>query len=251
MLRPVPVHGSRIPRPLEHFFVWTVLGLAAFLVWRLVGMLVTTRDVTLALAAAMLGYVVADFVSGLIHWAFDRMGSEDTPVLGHAFIHPFRYHHVDPKDMMSGDFISTNGKNSVGCVPILVAGLFIPTAPGNGWAVFGLSTLVSFVLAVWMTNQFHKWAHLDAPGPVIRTLQRLHLVLTPEHHDDHHQAPFKANYCITSGWCNPLLERLRFFHRLEAGLGAMGVRFNDGDDDDPQSRSSVVGSDHGSVRQRS
>lgn len=253
MLSPDPVHGSRIPRPLEHLFVWSVLGLSGFLTWRLVGMVESSGDVTLALAAAMLGYVAADFVSGLIHWAFDRMGTEDTPILGHAFIHPFRYHHVDPQDMMNGDFISTNGKNSIGCVPILIAGLWIPTTPGLDGAIFGLSLLVSFILGIWMTNQFHKWAHIHEPRGVIRTLQRLHLVLTPTHHDEHHQSPYQANYCITSGWCNPVLERLRFFPRLESTLGALGVRFNDGepDDDDTQPGEPMVGSAHGSVRQRS
>lgn len=249
------MHGSRIPRPLEHAFVWSVLGLSAFLTWRIASTITSVNDLALAVGAAMLGYVVADFVSGLIHWAFDRMGSEKTPVLGHAFIFPFRYHHVDPKDMMNGDFISTNGKNSVGCLPVLGLGLLIPVIPGNAWSIAGLSVLTAFVLAIWMTNQFHKWAHLDEPVGVIRLLQRLHLVLTPAHHDRHHVAPYAANYCITSGWCNPLLERVGFFRHLERMLGAMGVPLNDDGLPDPEhiagpgGRRSVVGSGHGSVRQ--
>ena len=51
--------------------------------------------------------------------------------------------------------------------------------------------------------------------PVARWLQRRRVLLSPEAHAKHHTAPFNAYYCITAGWFNPLLERTRFFRRLE------------------------------------
>jgi len=31
------------------------------------------------------------------------------------------------------------------------------------------------------------------------------------------------NYCITNGWLNPLLNKLKFFRRLEALIGFFGI----------------------------
>jgi len=66
------------------------------------------------------------------------------------------------------------------------------------------------------TNQFHKWAHQENPSAFARWLQRKRLVLEPAHHQRHHTRPFDVNYCITNGWLNPVLNRLKFFRRLEA-----------------------------------
>jgi len=40
--------------------------------------------------ALLLGWLVADLFSGLVHWALDSFGSVRTPLLGRAFIRPFR-----------------------------------------------------------------------------------------------------------------------------------------------------------------
>src|SRR6185369_7879676 len=51
------------------------------------------------LAAAVGGFIAADFISGLVHWLFDTWGSPGTPVVGKTFIVPFRVHHTDPVDI--------------------------------------------------------------------------------------------------------------------------------------------------------
>ena len=80
----------------------------------------------------------------------------------------------------------------------------------------GATTAVfSVVLWVLFTNQFHKWAHLDAPPRWIGILQRLNLVLPRDHHAIHHSAPYAKYYCITVGWLNEPLYRFRFFQMLE------------------------------------
>jgi sterol desaturase/sphingolipid hydroxylase (fatty acid hydroxylase superfamily) len=73
------------------------------------------------------------------------------------------------------------------------------------------------------TNQFHKWAHQDAPPRIVRVLQRARIILSPEHHRVHHTAPFESSYAITNGWLNPLLNRTRFFRLLEGALRILGI----------------------------
>ena len=83
-------------------------------------------------------------------------------------------------------------------------------------------------LATVLTNQFHKWAHQEAPSRFVRLLQRSRLVLDPAHHQVHHTKPFNMHYCITNGWLNPLLNKIKFFRGLEATLRFLGIEVANG-----------------------
>ena len=167
----------------------------------------------LALIAFMLGYVAADFVSGFVHWMADTWGTPDWPVAGKALIRPFREHHVDAKEITRHDFVETNGNNCfLSLFPTVSAALLPLESPA-----FFFTAVFLFSLSLWVfgTNQFHKWAHMDAPPPFVAWLQRMSIVLPPDHHQIHHTAPFAKYYCITVGWLNEPLHRLRFFQTLE------------------------------------
>ncbi|MBC7861676.1 MAG: kua-ubiquitin conjugating enzyme hybrid localization domain protein, partial [Bacteroidia bacterium] len=41
------------------------------------------------------------------------------------------------------------------------------------------------------------------------------LILDPNHHSVHHTQPYNKYYCITCGWLNPVLTKLKFFDGLE------------------------------------
>jgi ubiquitin-conjugating enzyme E2 variant len=165
--------------------------------------------------AAVLGYVMSDFLSGVVHWAGDTVGDETTPIFGPNFVKPFRYHHVDPQDITRHDFIETNGNNCIVAAPLIaIVMLVIPNTTGP--LFFACVVAASTFWFVFCTNQFHKWAHMPSPPRWIRALQRAHLVLSPEHHAIHHAAPQNKYYCITVGWMNPVLEKIRFFPICEA-----------------------------------
>lgn len=170
------------------------------------------RPAWLAVASAIvLAYLFADFIAGFVHFIGDSFCSVDTPVLGLTFVLPFRRHHVHPKSICDNDFVATNGNNAFVTLflatPVLVSGV----ARHGGWSVlFGVFVVVLSALALF-TNQFHKWAHTDAPPPLVRLLQRSGLLLSPERHAAHHRPPYVGGYCVTSGLCNRLLDPIGFF----------------------------------------
>jgi hypothetical protein len=45
---------------------------------------------------ALLGWLLADFMSGFFHWWEDRVGREDMPFIGPQIVRPNRLHHVEP-----------------------------------------------------------------------------------------------------------------------------------------------------------
>jgi sterol desaturase/sphingolipid hydroxylase (fatty acid hydroxylase superfamily) len=179
-------------------------------------------------AGVLIGYVVADVVSGVVHWFCDTFFHDDTPLIGPAFIHPFREHHADPLAITRHDFFEVNGNSCLALLP-LVATVLLLGEPSPGEAVpalFVQSVILSFALATFATNQFHKWAHQQRPALPVRWLQASGLILSPAHHSRHHTRPYRRSFCITTGWLDPLLDRTRIFERIEHVVGH--VRADDG-----------------------
>ncbi len=157
----------------------------------------------LALIAAPIGWLAADLLSGLLHWALDSFGSVRTPLIGQAFIRPFREHHVDPEEMTRHDFVETHGASCFAALPLLAAACFVP------W-MFVQALLTFIALGALATNQCHKWAHMEeaATPKLVLWAQRRRLVLPREHHRLHHTAPFDSHFCMSSGWLNAPLNAL-------------------------------------------
>ena len=198
-------------RAMEIASIAGFVTLESALVWRLWGGLYTGP--WLVLSALLLSYLAADFVSGFVHWMGDTWGSTDMPVLGKAFIRPFREHHVDEKAITRHDFVETNGNNCLVSIPVAILAVALPHS-SPGW-VFVSTFLGAMIFWVMATNQFHKWSHLDQPPALIGFLQRVHLILPPDHHRIHHTAPYNKYYCITVGWMNKPLVMIGFFPTLE------------------------------------
>lgn len=174
----------------------------------------TFGEVWLLPILAIAAYALADLLSGVVHFLADNFGSPETPFLGKAFVMPFRDHHVDPKGILHHPFMIANGNNClVALPPLLIVLFFVPVTETVSGYLFG-SFFLALCLSVFLTNQFHKWAHMDDPPRAVAWLQARGIILSREHHDLHHTSPFDTYYCITAGWWNPLLERSRFFERI-------------------------------------
>ena len=177
--------------------------------------------VALAIPIGVLG---GDMVSGIVHWAADTYCSVDTPIVGPTLVKPFRMHHVYPRDICTHNLVATVGNVCILAFPLLSLCLYLMwLMPESGWLAFIVVCIALMAAATVATNQFHKWAHQENPSPFARWLQRTRLVLEPTHHNRHHTEPYNMHYCITNGWLNPLLNKIKFFRRLETMLGFLGI----------------------------
>jgi hypothetical protein len=173
--------------------------------------------------ALPLGVLGGDLVSGIVHWAADTYCSEDTPIVGPSLVKPFRMHHIYPRDICTHNLVATVGNVCILAFPVLSLSLILLWTTEHGLLAFAVLCTTLMAAATVATNQFHKWAHEEDPSGFARWLQRTRLILEPTHHKLHHTEPFEMHYCITNGWLNPLLNKLRFFRRLEAVLGLIGI----------------------------
>jgi len=197
------------------------VGAALALLWLDVARAVEgLADLAWLALASLAGWVLADLVSGVVHWWADRIASERFPLLGSTFVRPFREHHEDPLGICRSDWVGTNGNTCIVVLPfVLLACFWQPWPAGGAGGLFASAAFVS--LASWSvaTNQIHKWAHAPrVPGPV-RGLQRAGIFLSPGHHARHHTPPYARRYCITAGRFDALLDAIGLFPALEGLLG--------------------------------
>jgi ubiquitin-conjugating enzyme E2 variant len=176
-----------------------------------------------AFFAVIAGYLLADFLAGSVHWIADRFFDPVTPLLGPMLIAPFREHHEDALGITRHDFFEVSGNNALFTIPLVLL-LAARPAPVAALAQFFVVLGASLTLALFVTNQFHSWAHSPSPPRFVRQLHAWGLILTPKRHARHHRDKHDRSYCVTSGWLNPLLDRTRLFERMERLIHAGSER---------------------------
>ena len=175
----------------------------------------TDRNMFWVLPVTLAAYLFSDFVSGMVHFMGDTYCNPDTPIIGPGFIKPFRDHHVHPEAITIHDFVELTGNSCLAGIPLLGIA-FVLFSESSGFLHFIILLFILFFsLSVIITNIFHKWAHQVNRSGIVLWLQRSGLILSPVNHAIHHSDPFNRHYCMTNGWLNPLLDKLKFFTAIK------------------------------------
>lgn len=172
------------------------------------------------LGEALFGWLAADLSSGVFHWWQDRCTRESWPVIGPWLISPSRLHHREPLAFLNNGFLLRN-RAAIG-TSICVGGLYL--------YLFGPSVALAFsTLGGAITTQVHTWTHRPSKAPkIVRVLQETGVLQSAKHHAGHHRPPSDRNYCILTGWLNPMLDALRVWERAEEGAKHLGLRLSHG-----------------------
>ena len=176
-----------------------------------------------AVVGVVVGTFFADFVSGLLHWAFDTWFHEDIPIVRRMVLlvrehhtHPdriFRYHFWQDAGMLSWFALLTTA-------PLVWSAVGPVGAPGGARCLWAVAAVTMSVEIVFMF-EFHKCGHRVRRGELVRTLQRFHLLLSPDHHLRHHSGRHDRNYCLITGVADRTLGRMGVFRALERVISAV------------------------------
>lgn len=162
-------------------------------------------------------WLLADFISGLVHWWEDRAMMDASRF---AFLNGVRAdndrHHKQPGYLVRLSW----WENINTTAPIAWSSALLL------WGVGAPDLVVITAAFLGIGNLVHRWSH-EAPRnlPVlVRWLQRTGLFISGSHHSGHHYVAgvpvsrndSKIRFCVMSNWLNPVLDRTRFFHVLEA-----------------------------------
>ena len=132
---------------MRRFEIASIAAYCCVMSWFLCGLFPLVRTYPWLMASAfMLGFVLADLVSGVVHWLADTWGSPDMSVIGQALIRPFREHHVDQKEITRHGFVETNGNNCFISIGPAVCGA-LAGSPAERAATAASAVLVWLVVA--------------------------------------------------------------------------------------------------------
>lgn len=153
--------------------------------------------------------LIADFITGLVHWFEDTYITPNWPILGQHVGVPNIEHHKHPGWIATmSSFVSRNLQTfSMGVVAIVTYYWFY----GCFWPVMFTVALAAF------GNEIHTWNHRNRrQNPWwIRFLQDTAIIQTPIQHARHHKKPYDVCYCTITNLLNPILDTTRFWRVLE------------------------------------
>lgn len=159
--------------------------------------------------------LIADFLTGIIHWTEDTYGLPTWPLLGREVIEPNIRHHESPAEFTMTSFVYRNYQ------VIGIAALALSILAGAGllnWQVTLIAVLAS------MGNEVHAWTHKRPRWAIVRLMQEMKILISPEQHAKHHRRPYDTNYCTLTNWLNPVLDAARFWRAAEWSLSLVGVK---------------------------
>lgn len=190
--------------------------------------------------AALLGWYLADLLSGLVHMVMDyrpcpegrgldevffyegRRGDAEYRALFHQRMqslnaferisYDFKNHHPRPDALGRRAVWRLIGSTVIaGALPLsLLGNLGMLLWPVPGWA---MALLASLLLGGGFAQYFHGTLHRSHCPWFIVALRRARLLMTPEAHQIHHDT-LKRDFATNCGWSNPAINWL--FRTLRA-----------------------------------
>lgn len=160
-------------------------------------------DILVVLAQITLIILIADFLSGVAHWAQDRFDTSAIPLFHHLFIYRANEHHAYP-NRLSGYAWLTRNKYS-----LTLLGLFT----GAAWLLAVFTWQLCLLLTVLLfAGEVHIACHRTAHKNnwFITAFQQCGLIQSSAHHSLHHLGG-NTHYCIITNYVNPVVDRLGVF----------------------------------------
>jgi Lipid desaturase domain len=168
----------------------------------------------------LLGWLIADLISGFLHWLEDRVLWVGMPLISKSVVEPNRLHHDKPYAFLSGSFLSRNGTTWM-AIGIVAAAWFV---------LFGFSYIwLGAICGGLVVSEVHALAHRYKNYPAIfKVLQEIGLIQSSAHHSGHHRRDHDQRYCILTNWINPWLDWIGVWSAMEWILTTIGLEPNRG-----------------------
>ena len=197
----------------------------AGVVWLVAGWRAALRSWYWLPLALLAGLYVADFVTGFLHWAFDVWFNENNEFVRRMVI-MVREHHLHPQHIFKYSFYHDAGVLSWLSLPLTAPAVAYAVATGADpsasaflYSLVCASVVISVCLVFML--EFHKCGHNPDSSKVVKTLQRLHLLLPHDHHMRHHSGNYDRNYCLINGYADLTLGALGIWRGLEKVISAV------------------------------
>ncbi len=173
--------------------------------------LYTLAPLVLFMARVLFIMIIADFVSGVIHWWEDTYGKPEWKFLGIGkyLIIPNLIHHQKPRDFVKHSYLKRN------LAAIILAIVLTPII----YLLTDISWQTALLLFIYgsQTVEIHAISHRTDKenGKFLVLLQKIGLLQSKKNHAQHHQSPHRSGYCLMTNWVNPILDSVKLWPVLE------------------------------------
>jgi hypothetical protein len=161
----------------------------------------------------VIGYFLADFIGGLLHWFEDTYLPYDTSIpLLSTIAKDNEMHHYFPRSILAYSLIESLSVTLTGSIIIIfTVYLMSPT--------FLLSykyLWASFFIFGSFSNNFHKLSHMRDCEKIwiVKQLQHIGMLCSSSEHREHHVYG-RNKYCVNTNYLNWILDPIGFWRILE------------------------------------
>lgn len=173
-----------------------------------------TDALLLIIAKLLAGWLIADFLGGVVHWLEDRVLTERIPFL-RGVIAANRLHHRSPLAFFHHGIVA---RNATTWATALAASLLWLLLFGPSWM------WLAATIGGMISSSVHHLAHRPRPASlIIRMLQEMGLLQSAAHHAGHHRPGAARRYCVLTALVNPLVDGIGLWILLERALARLGV----------------------------
>jgi hypothetical protein len=158
--------------------------------------------------------LLADFVTGFVHWMEDSYWSLETPILGKWIVNANLAHHKNGQAFLQKTWFESSWDLLIAGIVLVIAAFFFHKLNWEVWL---------FAIIIVNANQIHKWAHItryENKPKIIGWLQKMYVLQRTSHHGQHHRKPNNSHYCTVTNVLNPVLDRVKFWRGLEYIFGS-------------------------------
>jgi hypothetical protein len=155
----------------------------------------------------LVGWLLADLISGIFHWWEDQFGKASWPLIGPWLVAPNQLHHAEPLVFLQNTFSKRTRASIISAVLL-----------GAVWWYFAGPSVLLFttVVGLSLATEVHRLAHAPRhAGPILKVLQQIGVIQSPKGHALHHRPPQNRNFCALTDWLNPALEAMDVWNRAE------------------------------------
>jgi len=160
-----------------------------------------------------IGYLLADFICGILHWFEDTYIEYciDIPIL-RDIARDNEMHHYFPRSIISYGYLEHMSYS----LPIAILSLIILYLIDKSIFVNYPYFIVSFFIFSAASNIFHRFSHMRdcENNGLVRSLQKCGILCSHEYHSIHHKTS-REKYCPISVYNNYILDAILFWKGLE------------------------------------
>ncbi len=153
-------------------------------------------------------WLMADFITGMIHWWEDAYGNPTWRILGKYVIQPNLEHHKNPRRLIKGSYWNRVDTSVYLAFMIGFVSYFCGVL---SWG------MIVFLVFSSQANEVHAASHRTDKenGKILVFLQSIGLLQKRKTHGWHHKAPYDTNFCVMTEFLNPVLNKIDFWAKME------------------------------------